>query len=239
MEFEDPWEDPTQERNMRVPTEERSHSSVQSVIRASQYQATQINTRGSTQERSHSTAQSVSRICLKQARQRREVLSVLRVWQEFLRSWQIKETWQNLHRNEATTVFKVWQEMLNVQQTKDTWEDPHRRESILLLYVVCKTRMSHKQEILPHIVHLNGFSSVWILLCFYISINGILKISCHTLNTGMASLLCGSSHVSSIYQALQSSCHRLSIEMASLLCGFSHVSSRHPIVRSPCHKFCN
>ena len=222
MEFEDPWEDPTQERNMRVPTEERSHSSVQSVIRASQYQATQINTRGSTQERSHSTAQSVSRICLKQARQRREVLSVLRVWQEFLRSWQIKETWQNLHRNEATTVFKVWQEMLNVQQTKDTWEDPHRRESILLLYVVCKTRMSHKQEILPHTVHLNGFSSVWILLCFYISINGIWE-TLATLWTLEWLLYCVGPHIGLEVQRRRVG-HTLCTWMASLVCGSSCVS---------------
>ena len=99
--------------------------------------------------------------------------------------------------------------------------------------------MNNQQPVFPNIsihnVNLNGFSTVWV--CSWFLSGLISRISCHTLNISKASLLCGSSHVSSSRLILRSFCHTLSTWMAFLLCGSSHGSSSE-LVRNSCHTYC-
>ena len=88
-----------------------------------------------------------------------------------------------------------------------------------------------RSKILSHFEQLKGFPSVWVLSCSFkeldlekhlsqfVHLNGIspvspsnlmVRSSCHSLCTWMASLLCESSYVPSSGQLLRNSCHALS-----------------------------
>ena len=99
---------------------------------------------------------------------------------------------------------------------------------LTLVGPLCVFKLHDKEKLFSHFVHLNCLSLVWIIV---FSSSLILIIYCHTLSTGMASNLCGSSHVYSSYMIKRIHFHTLCTWIACLMCGLFHVFSSNLIKR--------
>ena len=112
-------------------------NSKSSVVGGSHSQVTWGNIRGLTQRKSHSGASCVTRASHRQVNEetwedshRREVIPVLKVWQELFTITSLEETRDDSLRREAISLLKVWPELLTIRAFEETWEDSHRREAI-------------------------------------------------------------------------------------------------------------